>query len=597
MDRIELQTIEKKMKNKLIIETVVSIIFFLLILVFVNTVLSQESKDQPSFNVCCEKTKSGAWCQNTLEENCAENFRKTPTSCDATSFCKLGVCVDTSEGLCMENTPQKVCEISKGTWFDNEREELSQCSLGCCILGDQASFVTLTRCKRLSRIYGLDTNFKRDITDEVQCILIAHAADKGACVFEIDGEKSCKFTTRQECSNSLQSSNLLQGNITAQTEFFKDYLCTADELATNCGPTTETICVDGKDEVYFKDTCGNPTNIYDTNRIYSKDPGYWRRVVPKIESCNADKGNINSKTCGNCNYLQGSICGKGNAQFGNNICKDLNCYNTKNGNNYRNGESWCESISAGGNGDDAVGNRYFRHVCIQGEEIIEPCADFRNEVCIENSFDTSYGNFNEAACRVNRWTDCIDQFTERDCQNTDKRDCIWVKGLHYDGTSSKQEIKNIANQELDNKNKGILKGGFICLPKYPPGLEFWNDKNARQICSLGNSRQVVEYEENIFGKKKCKENCEVTEKSWVDTMNRACINLGDCGAYININNVYTDFGVVWKQNGKRKNIQTGLLEDVRESAEQTEIKNENTVTNERAGFNAEPQGNESVFNE
>ena len=40
----------------------------------------------PAFNVCCEKTNKGAWCINTLEENCNKNFRITPTSCEATSF-------------------------------------------------------------------------------------------------------------------------------------------------------------------------------------------------------------------------------------------------------------------------------------------------------------------------------------------------------------------------------------------------------------------------------------------------------------------------------------------------------------------------------
>jgi hypothetical protein len=25
------------------------------------------------------------------------------------------------------------------------------------------------------------------------------------------------------------------------------------------------MCIDGKDEVYFKDSCGNPANIYDAN--------------------------------------------------------------------------------------------------------------------------------------------------------------------------------------------------------------------------------------------------------------------------------------------------------------------------------------------
>jgi hypothetical protein len=391
--------------------------------------------------------------------------------------------------------------------------------------------------------------------------LTAQGSDKGACVFEVEGEKTCTFTTRQECTTTQGNS----GNSTG-AEFFKDYLCTADELATNCGPTTETICVDGKDEVYFKDTCGNAANIYDAQRVYAKDPGYWRKIVPKLSSCNPLSGNTNSKTCGNCNYLKGSICGKGTGnKF---ICKDLNCYNTKNGRSYKNGESWCESISEGGDGQDPVGNRYFRHVCVQGEEIIEPCADFRNEVCIEHAHEQDE-TFSEAACRVNRWTDCLDQFTEQDCLNTDKRDCIWASGVHYDGSSSSKATQNLASS---GTGKGIVKGGNICLPRYPPGLEFWKAGNAQSICSLGNSKQTVMFEKNIFGSKKCDKNCEVLEKKWIDSMNRVCSNLGDCGASVNIADKFTDFGIAWKQNGQRKDIQTGLLTEVKESAEASEEK-------------------------
>jgi hypothetical protein len=555
----------EKRKKRLIKGELLSVILVLGLFLVSGLVSAQ---DWPAFNVCCEKTKNGAWCQNTLEENCdtstdpvsGASFRMTPTSCEATSFCNLGCCIDTAEGLCMKNTPQRVCQNSKGTWTDDPMCNVAQCNLGCCILGDQASFVTLTRCKRMSNLYGLATNFKREITNEAQCVLVAYSQDKGACVYEqAEGGRSCKFTTRADCSQAK-----LQ-NMTSEPEFFQDYLCSADELATDCGPTTKTGCFPGKDEVYFVDTCGNPANIYDANRIYSKDPGYWQKIVPKHESCgykeaNGD-GNVNSKTCGNCNYLQGSLCGEGDAEEGDYICKDLNCYNTINGNNYKNGESWCVYQSDVGDGQDTVGSRHFRHVCIHGEETVEPCADFRNEVCIQERLDTSSGDFIEAACRVNRWQDCIDQYEERDCLNTDKRDCYWKEGFYYDGSQSKTQgnqtsEENLANEDSEKKGEGILQeeGKGICLPKNPPGLKFWEEGEAQGICSLGNSKQIVTFETNIFGTKKCKENCEVLERSWVDRMNEVCSSLGDCGAFENFAGRYTDYGLVWKQNGKRKTI-------------------------------------------
>ena len=99
-------------------------------------------------SVCCEKTKEGAFCINTNKENCDENFKISPTSCESTSYCKLGTCYDSEEGLCMENTPQRVCQEQGGTWDERDVEEVPQCQLGCCIIGDQAAFVPLVRCKR-----------------------------------------------------------------------------------------------------------------------------------------------------------------------------------------------------------------------------------------------------------------------------------------------------------------------------------------------------------------------------------------------------------------------------------------------------------------
>lgn len=562
-----------RMKKKILVS-----VLMLMILVLSIFVIAQQ--EWPAFNVCCEKTSNGAWCQNTLEEDCDTStnedtgspYRMTPSSCDATSFCKLGCCIDTEEGVCMKNSPKKVCEISKGTWIEDEKCRVAQCDLGCCVLGDQASFVTLTRCKRLSRLYGLETNFKQEITSEPECILVAYSQDKGACTYEFEDEKTCKFTTREECTSTQKG-----GNITSETEFFVNYLCSADELATNCGPSEETMCVAGKEEVYFKDTCGNPANIYDADRIYANDPSYWQKIVPKHESCGYQEkngqGNIGSETCGNCKYLHGSLCAEGDATYGDNACRDLNCYNTKNGNHYKNGESWCEYQGEKDNGLDLVGSRHFRHICIHGEEIVEPCADFRNEICIEEQFSVSSGDFIEAACRVNRWTDCIDQFTEKDCLNTDKRECFWLEGYHYDATAEKENesleggqeefgTSDIADEDKTGEEKGIITGGGICLPDNPPGFKFWEGRDSQSVCSLGNSLQKVTYHINIFGSKSCEENCEVLEAAWVNDLNRICTSLGDCGAYSNFIGAYTNDGVVVKDNGKRR-VAQGILSSLK----------------------------------
>ena len=128
--------------------------------------------------VCCEKTNNGAWCIQTSADKCDTSvddltnreLRVVPSSCDATSYCKSGVCYDPQQGICMENTPQRVCQEANGVWREGELDELPQCQLGCCGIGDQAAFVTQTRCKFLSNIYGLETNFRTDFANEFACI-------------------------------------------------------------------------------------------------------------------------------------------------------------------------------------------------------------------------------------------------------------------------------------------------------------------------------------------------------------------------------------------------------------------------------------------
>jgi hypothetical protein len=582
--------------NKKINTLLTSIICTSLMIILSINLISADS----SVNSCCEKEKTGAWCQNSPASDCNADFRITPTSCDATSFCKKGCCIDTQEGLCMENTPEKVCEMGTGTWVDDSEcnsAVVPQCRLGCCILGDQASFVTLTRCKKLSSFYGLTTNFKTNIRDEPSCILEAQRQDKGACVFEIENQKTCKFSTREECINMNKKGT----NISVNTQFFKDLLCSADELGTNCGPTTQTTCVDGKNEVYFVDTCGNPANIYDANK--AKDPSYWKKIVPKSESCeaNSDNGNLGSRNCGNCEYYRGSICAKGTATYGNYACKDLNCYNTENGKNYKNGESWCIYQGDVGLGVDSVGSRHFRHICFNGEEIIEACADFKNEICIQNQLQTSDGNFEEAACRINRWQDCIDQDNKEDCLNKDKRDCYWTRGLGLEflqrtseqpSTTTGASSSTSSSAAFSGSTSSTFSGGTtlsgsasvsttkiigglqladnkdVCLPTVPPGLRFWNSGDASSICSLGSSVCNVEYDQSLFDqwgdrKGNCVENCTCLTEEWVGKMNKVCTSLGDCGANINVAGRYTNNGVEWKEDGEKQTITRSLLNDIK----------------------------------
>jgi hypothetical protein len=356
---------------------------------------------------------------------------------------------------------------------------------------------------------GLTTNYNKNLKDETSCVLSVLSDQKGACVYQSEYEKTCKFTTRSVCDSTTSDNS-------SKATFYANKLCTAPELGTVCGKTENTICLSGKDEVYFVDTCGNPANIYDSSKLTNTD--YWTDVKTKTESCGSGAANLVSKTCGNCNYLLGSFCrssddtGK-SASYGDYICADLNCYNTQNGNIYKHGESWCVYNDKGtaGAGNNSVGSRYYKHICVNGEEVLEQCADYRSEECIQDSINTSSTTFSQAACRVNRWQDCTAQTDQEDCENTDQRDCFWKSLAYAVNTSSSS----------------------ICLPQINPGLKFWSSTDAESVCAQANAQCIVVYEKSLFGNKKCKKNCECLTDAWKSEKNAVCSALGDCGGKIN----------------------------------------------------------------
>lgn len=459
--------------------------------------------------VCCEKTTSGLYCQQTLPAQCAPGSKQAPTSCASTSFCKPGVCYGTAEGNCMENTPQVACTAQNASWSETLP---AQCALGCCVLGDQAAFVSLPRCKRLSSFFGIPVNYNRGITNEVQCVLSLQNQDKGACVYEQEFEKTCRFTTRALCASGV--------NTTGQGTFYKDTLCTAPALATNCAKTQKTTCVDGKDDVYFVDSCGNVANVYDAGR--ANDVEYWTNVKTPEQSCNPAQANAGSKTCGNCDYLQGSICRKAskadNPVMGDNICQSLNCPSTSNGKSYKHGESWCVNTDAGKTSvsKNSVGSRFYKHLCINGEEKVEACAEYRQEECISDVIKTSVGEFSQAACRVNRWQDCTTQTDKDACENRDRRDCAWKPG------------------------SGAMPD--VCVPLNAPGLQFWQGEQTKEICGKASATCTVIFEKGAFGGEECKQNCECLTAGWLQQRNELCNSLGDCGPNVNWFNQkgYTD---------------------------------------------------------
>jgi len=544
------------------------------LLVFSTIISAQTPVNTPSeVSYCCEKTLSGAYCQNAPKEQCdtspkstGESYSVSPTSCDSTSYCQEGCCYDSKEGICMENTPKEACKKQNGAWSDSPTCNTPQCQLGCCVLGEQAAYVPLVRCKKLASLYGLQTDFRKDIQNELSCINLAQAQDTGACVYESEFESTCKFTTRGECQGDKLDA---VGNLSS-IRFYKDYLCTAPELNTICQPLKETTCIAGKDGVYFKDSCGNAANIYDSAMIYENNRGsaevidYWTKVKKKEESCNSGNANINSKNCGNCDYLSGSTCGtaqKSNSPlYGNYICQDLNCHDTANGKDYKNGESWCY-YDNGKETSDNVGSRHYRHICSMGEEIVEPCEDFRNEVCTETTINNG---FSQAGCTVNKWQDCLTQKRSKDCTNSDLRDCTWIpvaKDVQDFGKQVTDKISGGVQGLLFNVQEGERDQG-VCVPEIAPGLKFWGDSAATTQCDLVSSNCIVTYEKSLIGGKKCVKNCWCESQTVALQLINVCTKIGDCGPKSNYLGVFSKGGyeVTVKKGASGPELQLGKFD-------------------------------------
>lgn len=482
--------------------------------------LTKEVKAEEQ-KACCQRTTAGDYCQYTEVSNCDPVYDKAYTSCENTEYCQVGCCYDSNEGRCHKNVAKAVCEATaNSTWNSNSNCDIAQCQKGCCILGTECSFVTQTRCKKETSKYPEVTmQFKEDITSEPECVAECRNKEEGCCV--LPGGQ-CKFTTRDACEVRIQTND---------TGFFKDTLCSNDKLNCDCAKMQYTACL-GED-VYWFDSCGNRENIYNSDKRAAYNNGY---ILDESESCKIS--GPESTTCGNCDYSAGTLCGKAaddvKMEYGEYTCNSLDCEKTyeydaapSSGTSKKHGESWCVYDAAVGFGMDVVGSRHYRHICINGEEMTEPCKDYREELCIqgiigeeplptEEAFE-AVGDYVEAACRDNRWKDCSDCTDQKCCESLYARDCYWLGG--------------------------------VCIPHVPPGLRFWDTTSkgskstqgsASSVCEKGNQECTVVWIESgmhrvgLFGSYECVQNCQCIESDWVKAGNTYCKSLGDCGAYFNI---------------------------------------------------------------
>ena len=457
---------------------------------------------------CCPKLKNNASCQEISSERCSQECSVPclPTRCSETLSCKTGCCFDNREGICTINTPKQVCVDSRGNWTDDRNCNIEECRLGCCVLGRNTQFVTEKRCEKLSSFYNFQLDFKPSIDTEIGCLALSYQQDEGACIIETESsgtiKKNCKFTTKQDCLR-------LNNN---PSNFFKNKLCSLRELNTTCLRQSTTGCKEGRDEVYWFDSCGNQENIYSSDKDKSWNNG---TILLKNDSCNPSSGNANSQSCGNCNYFLGSICGKSQAQnftptFGKYICKDLNCKNAPAHANQvqdrKNGESWCVYDGRIGNGKDVPGSRHFKYYCIDGEVKVDACQDFRNGLCVETQDNST--RFSIASCRPNRALECIS----------------------YNSEGGNEECAKNSDCKILNMDFGNPYKFSVCAANYPQGFNLKdNSKASQQLCSQASLKCT-----KVLVDGECKAGCDCDTTKFTTQMNEWCSSIGDCGLKVNI---------------------------------------------------------------
>ena len=464
-----------------------------------------ESVDAQGYNICCEELLNGNSCQTAPGELCNPSYRSAPTNCESTVFCEIGCCISENTGLCSEMTSKRDCEKINGTLKSVGACNIQECRKGCCILGDQAKWTTEKNCEFEGNSENKDilTEWRLDADSdtEVECLFSVEKDKQGACVFDSNEERKCVFTTLEECVSRTGS----EANFDHEGKF-----CSDPALETVCKAKDHKNCVQGEEDVYWFDSCGNKEDIAE-----------------------------------DCNLVGGSYCGKDNNN--NYFCKDVNC--VIDGVKRKNGESWCTYDGKIGDGKDPAGSRHVKHICYLGTERIAPCSDFRNEICVQEDTLLDTGeSFSQAACRLNQWRTCLS---------------------YNRGDAS--AITSKCEKNPDCKLKHInMEGSFnfkVCLPNYPPGFElnldqqvlnpdgslneelYYRPSSAEGICSTATQKCTETWRCTIFGCT-CIDNCKCHTSYFTQQMNDFCISLGDCGAYVNYIGDFTSVGYSVKEAPK-----------------------------------------------
>jgi len=486
---------------------------------------------------CCVRGNIGT-CQNFVEGEDVSCDDSRSTACANVAECQMGCCVN-NDGTCDANAPEFSCDEAEGEWKPDSQCNVRECKLGCCVLQNGASFVTNTMCNINSEIFGGESEFIENIL-EPECLLIPQLGVEGACVLY---EGGCQRLKDSECSG----------------DFYENYLCSNPDLDTSCEKEFSTGLVEGREEIFWFDSCGNMENIYGTT--------YNGRIKSKAESCgpNDETGNAGSKTCGNCVQAYGSIAvetkfGETSIADGNFVCKDMNCYDAPiNGggtDDKHHGDTWCIYDSAIGNARASVGSEHYVASCVNGNVEVDACGSARSEICEEKTVEQTSTEISRTfgACVVNQGQMCLSY--NEDLEKDPK------------GVQEKCEANTHCEFKYTDVDDGFKFGA--CVAKYPQGFDLrpfdegvsggeevqapdfaqLSCGKATQTCTVYKVRGAsIKGGFGTFGAWHDKVNSNCREIDFVEKMNEFCVSMGDCGSNANYVGKTTDNIRVPEVNG------------------------------------------------
>ena len=446
-----------------------------------NIKLVTAEEEQPMY--CCEETLSGLSCLYTTQDQCDTAHLSSQTSCELTTYCKGGCCMSDS-GKCSKNVPKYVCESTEGyTWSDNAECDIPECEKNCCNIANSiCSYTTEANCDYIGDDYPeIDPEFVA-VDYEYACTSQCTASDQGCCVTD----ESCIYDTREMCD---------EPDIDIETGygFYKETLCSDIDIC-NCEPHDRKECV--MDDVYWFDTCGNQEEVAEDCDYQA---GTW---------CgHDDSGNAKCETT-DCVVKRedGIYTFDGIYHYNINAPGDLesleekkiNKHDGRLGGQRYHGESWCLYESPAGAYLDRPGSQHYRSYCYFGEEYIDPCRDYREEICIQSPYDPTNpqgeaGHATGAACVDN----------------------------------------NIYDSPL-NTNMSTV----------PKGNQFWAGDSALTTCTAKNLECQVTFSKKNWAANqwRCVENCDCLSDVWMVNASKWCAGGGDCGANFNILEQYSNDG-------------------------------------------------------